>query len=104
MKLVPGKMNLWKAAFVVIVTSISLVICVSIMVGTKSLVVGLLAVLAIGITSFLALWSLFGSLRGNQGKDEFNEMNLRLKEMVELTPGLSGQSEGSMKPVGKKSD
>lgn len=89
MKLVRGSMNLWTAGFVVLIALISVFICISIIVRMHSLVVGLLAVLGICLTTFLALWSLFRSLRGNQGKDEFNEMNLRVKEMIELTPGIN---------------
>jgi cation transport ATPase len=82
MKRIHKAMNLWTAALVVLIAAIAVYFSASTIVNTKSLAISLLAALAIGVTIFLALWALFGSLRGNRGKDEFNQMNLRLKEMA----------------------
>lgn len=94
MKRFPRAMNLWEGAIVVIIASTATLFCAFVILNTKSMVIALLAALAIGVTIFLALWALFGSLRGNQGKDEFNQMNMRLKEMAGgdevITKGDSG--------------
>lgn len=87
--LVPGNINLITGGLITLLSLAALIACIVIVVSSHSIILALIAILGIAIVTFLTSWCLFRSLKANQGNDELDEIRLRFKEMVRLTPGLN---------------
>ena len=84
MRLVKGYLNLWYAGLTILLAGVVITAFGFIVVKEQSLSLSLLGVAGMALATFFTLWFLLRSLKGNQGKDEMNEIRLRVKEMAEM--------------------